>query len=68
MKLKLNPALSSLVLLGIVTNSYAEHTQLDDMTVTATRTEQSALEQPVSIGYKKAMKCCLIKRQLKKSY
>jgi iron complex outermembrane recepter protein len=66
MKLKFNPVLSGFVLLGIVTNSYAEHTQLDDMTVTATRTEQSALEQPISIGYKKGDEVLLDKAATQK--
>lgn len=53
MKLKFNPVLSGVLLLGAAGNSVADHTTLENMTVTATRSNQSALEQPVSIGYKK---------------
>lgn len=53
MKSKFHPVLSGAILLGVTGNSVAEHMTLEDMTVTATRSNQSALEQPVSLGYKK---------------
>jgi len=54
MKLNFKPVLSGIVVLATASNTYAEHAELDGMTVTATRTQQSAFEQSVSIGYKKS--------------
>ena len=54
MKSRFSPACSGVVLLAVAGSAFAEHTTLDGMTVTATRSSQSALEQPVSIGYKKS--------------
>ncbi len=53
MTTKFKPVLSGALLLSAAGNSFAEHMNLEGMTVTATRSNESALEQPVSIGYKK---------------
>lgn len=52
MKLMFNSVFSGVVLLAVAGSSFAEHMKLDGITVTATREDQSVLDQPVSIGFK----------------
>lgn len=52
MKSMFRPVLSGVCLLSMAGYSYAESIVFDDMTVTATRSERSALEVPASISSK----------------
>ena len=52
MKSVFRPVLSGVCLLSASTYSFAEDITFDDMTVTATRSERSALEVPASISSK----------------
>jgi iron complex outermembrane receptor protein len=52
MKSMFRPVLSGVCLLSMVSYSQAEEIVFDDMTVTATRSERSALEVPASISRK----------------
>ena len=52
MKSVFRPVLSGVCLLSASTYSFAEDVTFDDMTVTATRSERSALEVPASISSK----------------
>jgi len=52
MESRVSPILSSVALLVLANYSYAEEITFDDMTVTATRSERSALEVPASISSK----------------
>mgnify|MGYP000166547580 CR=1 FL=1 len=52
MKVIRRSSIASIMLSAIANSSYAEHVQLDDLTVTGTRTERSIYQQAASVGSK----------------
>jgi len=63
MRLKVISGLIGISLISGMANSHAdEHVSLEGITVTGEREQQSILDQPVSIGYKKRPRWNLIMR------
>jgi len=52
MKVQKRSLIASLVLTALANTSYAEHVELDDLTVTGTRSKVSVYEQAASVGAK----------------
>ncbi len=61
MESRFTPVLSSIVMLTLAHSSYAEELTFDEMTVTATRSERSALDIPASISTKSGSEAVLDK-------